>query len=32
MAVFSTMHRTYGLMDQVISEAARSGYKVYKAG
>jgi len=24
------MHRAYGLMNRVISEAARSGYKVYK--
>jgi hypothetical protein len=28
--IYSTMHKAYGLMNRVISEAAQSGYKIYK--
>jgi hypothetical protein len=28
--IYSTMHKAYGLMNKVISEAAQSGYKIYK--
>jgi len=28
--IYSTMHKAYGLMNQVITEAGQSGYKVYK--
>ena len=28
--IYSTMHRTYGLMNKVITDAAQSGYKIYK--
>ena len=28
--IYSTMHKTYGLMNRVITEAAQSGYKIYK--
>jgi hypothetical protein len=28
--VYSTMHKPYGLMNRVITEAAQSGYKIYK--
>jgi hypothetical protein len=28
--IYSTMHRAYGLMNKIITEAAQSGYKVYK--
>ena len=27
---YSTMHKVYGLMKEVITEAAKSGYKIYK--
>jgi hypothetical protein len=28
--IYSTMHKAYGLMNRVITEAAQSGYKIYK--
>jgi hypothetical protein len=28
--IYSTMHKPYGLMNRVITEAAQSGYKIYK--
>jgi hypothetical protein len=28
--IYSTMHKAYGLMQRVITEAARSGYSIYK--
>ncbi|MEW6657987.1 MAG: hypothetical protein AB1424_04955 [Thermodesulfobacteriota bacterium] len=28
--IYSTMHKAYGLMNKVISEAAQSGYQIYK--
>jgi len=28
--IYSTMHKAYGLMNRVISEAVQSGYKIYK--
>ncbi|MEJ2672339.1 MAG: hypothetical protein P8168_09110 [Deltaproteobacteria bacterium] len=28
--IYSTMHRAYGLMNRIITDAAQSGYKVYK--
>jgi len=28
--MYSTMHKSYGLMNRVITEAAQSGYKIYK--
>jgi len=28
--IYSTMHKAYGLMNRVISEAAQSGYRVFK--
>jgi hypothetical protein len=28
--IYSTMHKAYGLMNRVITEAAESGYRVYK--
>jgi hypothetical protein len=28
--IYSTMHKAYGLMNKVVSEAAESGYRVYK--
>jgi hypothetical protein len=28
--IYSTMHKPYGLMNRVISEATQSGYKIYK--
>ncbi|MDD5642137.1 MAG: hypothetical protein PHX53_10835 [Syntrophales bacterium] len=28
--IYSTMHKAYGLMNQVITEAAQSGYRIFK--